>query len=747
MVFYFIFLMRLNLGELGAKNPIQKPNPIKNNQNKKKNEINFLTNFTTSLSSSESETETENEVNEMKRQRNLIKTQTEEVKKYPLDLEEALGNEVNVINSSIERSTAADEGHVNPVIQEVNNPRVTQIDDNYEGKIEKKKENQMNIFYILPTKFQLQVGMYYGFPRLLVVLLLFSFIIVGDILLFGLFHSKFTPKIVDIHLSDPKYDAKIVVEGDFQLASTFSTFDVLNPQCILSYSNAGKSLESLAYLTTTDYSFQRLGGLNDDSILVELGLSSTNYDNVNIFLWDALHGGTAKSFVYVHCVGQLQANVLTVAPVTISQLVIERWVPLNRKKYEQSLETSSVPNMSLSSSQTSKHGSYENMNWKFDSNLIEIFNSYFPHHLPPQIKFNKQSSLELEAEIHTFLFNPFKFVQDIPVVLLHIPSIVYSGSFLGHELHDERYVLMTNKTTINLAEKYLQLDLSLSFLSLNRTETTTKKPLVSREDAVQFLDNVFQGKLQIVWNSETPNFFTELFGLSHHLNVSTSTVSTLTSDHRSLFDDREKCIELALRYDGRIVSDAMTCLYEDRRALNWKFMLLDDQINSSSIRHSSKEQFLSLNSLFATEILLNWDSEHEYLKLGEEFYFSFRVRNGLQGVANALIESDLLNPSNRFVNSTWILRLEDSRTKYLEMTSISSSIFIDSQVLLKSESSLWFYDQPDPCAVTFGGEMQWKDGEFVVEASYNLSLPSFNLEKNAAVLIEGNYFFPEESNW
>lgn len=528
-----------------------------------------------------------------------------------------------------------------------------------------------------------------------------------DIYLFSLEDLNFTTQTIDFYLESNNSDANFVIRGEYPTHSTFSAYDLLNPKCIVGYSNQGISKSDLYYVTTTYISiiktnkdsksspgFVGIGAVYEESIKITIDLINTEYGNVDLFLRDVLNMDTKNSYFHLKCHGNLEIQLLNYIPFT-KEMSISKWLPIQIHKKEQTDSTiKSINSYNFDSlSSLSKPIFHFPINFGVPKGLEK--QEY------PVFTFIRNSPAKIEAEMNWNFKNIIHVAENIPSVIIHVPKISYSISTIGS--NQIRWNSISTPLNVDLTHSHFRLITNFSIETQDKKFPNKKLPLLDYQDVSKFFDRLSTGEIDIVWDAETDNFLTRLLGMKHHIGASKNITIPQTVSG---------CYEISIVHNSNSAFYIVGCSIHDEL---WRFMIRDRLIDTNKVAFSSTSNFLNQKSLASGELKISSFTSQSGVLM------NFHFRNGVQGS----FESIWSNGKN-----------ENENEKMLNISLLLNTVnknFHVKDCLLKSTSlSMMGYNKK---LAWFNSETSWEINK--ISDSFQVSA-LFSKGEHDSYFLEGN---------
>jgi hypothetical protein len=307
-----------------------------------------------------------------------------------------------------------------------------------------------------------------------------------DIYIFSTKENGLSVETIDLFLGYGRYEAAIALEGDLQMHSHLSSYELLGARMSVKYSDAGK--ETFDEMTDAVVTVESTGGFYDTGVKILIGMTKTNYNRVETFMWDALNGGTPFTYVETILTYTVRANVLFGIPIVLGDVSSRKVIPLNKgkvKRYrkEQERLIRSLPSIPL-----------------FGGILPdEVMPSFsFGGILPFDLKFDGVSNERIGMIASVNKKNPFKFLRSVPSVEIHIPAVQYSFSMVGNSQGADRYRVKTEAFNVELAGENLDFELSAEVECSNQDDSSENCQLVKMDYLNWFYDRLCLGNVDFV---------------------------------------------------------------------------------------------------------------------------------------------------------------------------------------------------------------------------------------------------------
>jgi hypothetical protein len=354
---------------------------------------------------------------------------------------------------------------------------------------------------------------------------------VVDIYMFNTKEDGLSVENIDLFLGYGRYDAAIALEGDLQMHSHLSSYELLDARISVKYSDDGK--ETFDEMTDAVVNVESTGGFYDTGVKIFIGMTETDYNRVGTFMWDALNGGTPFTYVETILTYTVKANVLFGIPVVLGDVSSRKVIPLNKGKVKRYHEEQEQLARSLSSI-------------PFDESYAdEVMPSFsFGDMLPFDVKFDGVSNERVGMIASVNKKNPLRFLRSLPSVEIHVPAVQYSFSMVGNSQESDRYRVKTEDFTVELANENLDFELSAEVECSDQDDSSENCQLVKMDYLNWFYDRLRVGNVDFVVDADEENYITKMLGATYSLGTTMSSIGSRRALSDSVNGTTSECFEM-----------------------------------------------------------------------------------------------------------------------------------------------------------------------------------------------------------
>jgi hypothetical protein len=332
-----------------------------------------------------------------------------------------------------------------------------------------------------------------------------------DIYLFSTKENGLSVETIDLFLGYGRYEAAIALEGNLQMHSHLSSYELLGARMSVKYSDTGT--ETFDEMTNAVVTVESTGGFYDTGVKILIGMTETNYSRVNTFMWDALNGGTPFTYVETILTFTIRANVLFGIPIVLRDVSSTNVIPLNKgkvKRYRKEQERRSLASV------------------PFDESYSDevMPSSSFGGILPFDLKFDGVSNERIGMIASVNKKNPFKFLRSVPSVEIHVPAVQYSFSMVGNNQRADRYRVKTEAFTVELAGENMDFELSAEVECSDQDDSSENCQLVKMDYLYWFTDRLRLGNVDFVVDADEENYITRMLGATYSLGTTMSSIGS-----------------------------------------------------------------------------------------------------------------------------------------------------------------------------------------------------------------------------
>jgi hypothetical protein len=352
-----------------------------------------------------------------------------------------------------------------------------------------------------------------------------------DIYIFSTKENGLSVETIDLFLGYGRYEAAIALEGDLQMHSHLSSYELLGARMSVKYSDAGK--ETFDEMTDAVVTVESTGGFYDTGVKILIGMTKTNYNRVETFMWDALNGGTPFTYVETILTYTVRANVLFGIPIVLGDVSSRKVIPLNKGKVKRYRKEQERLIRSLASVPFG------------ESYADEVMPSFsFGGILPFDLKFDGVSNERIGMIASVNKKNPFKFLRSVPSVEIHIPAVQYSFSMVGNSQGADRYRVKTEAFNVELAGENLDFELSAEVECSNQDDSSENCQLVKMDYLNWFYDRLCLGNVDFVVDADEENYITRMLGATYSLGTTMSSIGSRRALSDAINGTTSECFEV-----------------------------------------------------------------------------------------------------------------------------------------------------------------------------------------------------------
>ena len=468
-----------------------------------------------------------------------------------------------------------------------------------------------------------------------------------DIYLFKVNKGGLSIDSIDLILGYDRYDAAITLEGDLQLHSYLSSYELVDTRISVKYSDDGKA--TFDGMTDALVTIESVGGYYDTGVKIFIAMTDTDYDRVGTFMWDALNGGTPFTYIEATLTYTIKANVFFGIPVLLKDVSRRKVIPLNKDKIRRYEEAENWKEENEGGLAYSRSLSSVDFYEEFLENLLSISVTDM---IPFDFQFDGVSNHGVGVIASVNKKNPLKFLRHLPSVEIHIPAVTYSFSMIGNDQDSKRYRVSTEELTVEIADEDLDFSLSVDVECSDRDENNEKCNLVQIDYLNTFYDRLRIGNVDVVLDADEDNYITKMLGSSYSVGMSV----TSQGDRRLLTDNSTAANEPRCLEVKTFSMVAEICINDDANSL----------AVTGTLQDSSHEESY-LNITFVHE----WDdltSDHKVVDLS--IYFFDGDNATVHGVAHGEMDASHLVASGSFVESVG----STSNTEFALAATYSSAV-------------------------------------------------------------------------